>query len=139
VALARYEHLPVFADAYRLALRVDELAEKFPARARPALGADLRRASQHLLGLIIAANDLPAAQREGALRDLLWQAEQFQVLLRLAKDRCLLPGLKSYEQCANLANSVCRQTQGWMRALNRAGPDAATDAHGQPPAAPGPG
>jgi hypothetical protein len=41
--MARVDHLPIFADAYRLALLVDQLVAEFSNRARPALGADLRK------------------------------------------------------------------------------------------------
>jgi hypothetical protein len=137
--MARYEHLPIFADAYRLALRVDELVEQFPSRARPALGADLRTHSQRMLALIVQANDLRGDDRGNVLRELRWATECFQITLRLAKDRRLLPGLKAYEQCANLAYSVGRQTEGWWRSLERRGPDTATNASapGASPLAPG--
>lgn len=34
--MARYEHLPIFADAYRLALLVEQLVSEFSNRARQA-------------------------------------------------------------------------------------------------------
>ena len=102
--------------------------EQFPAKARQALGADLRAQTQRTMALIVQANDLRGADRIRRLRELRWSIESFQISLRMAKDRRLLPGLKAYEQCANLAYSVSRQTEGWWRSLERNGPDTVTDA-----------
>ncbi|MGE0371874.1 MAG: hypothetical protein AB7Q01_08305 [Gammaproteobacteria bacterium] len=44
--MARYEHLPIFAEAYRLAVYVEQQVQGFSSRHRPALGADLRHQSQ---------------------------------------------------------------------------------------------
>jgi hypothetical protein len=57
--MACYDHLPVFADTYRLALLVEQSAGEFSNRARPALGADLRGQVRLIRRLIIRANSLP--------------------------------------------------------------------------------
>lgn len=40
--MARYEHLPVFKNAYELALLVERQVEKFSRLHKFAIGADLR-------------------------------------------------------------------------------------------------
>ncbi len=95
--MARYDHLPVFADAYRLALLVEQLVGEFSNRARPALGADLRGQVRLILRLIIRANSLSAAERKPLLEQLSWASEEFLILLRLAKDTRALPNLVTIE------------------------------------------
>ncbi|MGE0371863.1 MAG: hypothetical protein AB7Q01_08245 [Gammaproteobacteria bacterium] len=57
--MARYEHLSIFAEAYRLAVHVEQQVQGFSSRHRLALGADLRREAQILPRLIIRANRTP--------------------------------------------------------------------------------
>ena len=130
--MARYDHLPIFADAYRLALLVEQLVAGFSSRARPALGADLRSQVRLIVRMIIRANSVPVADRKPMLAQLRWAAEEFLVLLRLAKDTKALPSLKAYEQCANLVYSVSRQTEGWLRSSVKQGPDTGIDAEDSP-------
>ena len=57
--MARYEHLPIYADAYRLAVCVEEQVSTFSNRHRAALGADLRQQCRLMIRLIILANSQP--------------------------------------------------------------------------------
>jgi hypothetical protein len=124
--LARYEHLPIFADAYRLALQVELLVGAFAARHRAGLGADLRQQYRSILRLIIAANN--ERDRGPTLVALRLAVEEFLVLCRIAKDVRAFPNLKAYETCATLAHSVSRQTEAWLRSRRVARPDAGSDA-----------
>ncbi len=54
--MARYQHLPIYADAYRLALHVEQQVLGFAAKHRPAIGADLRHACHSILRLIVREN-----------------------------------------------------------------------------------
>lgn len=58
--MARYEHLPIYADAYRFAVCVEEQGSAFSIRHRAAFGADLRRRCRLMIRLIILANGHPA-------------------------------------------------------------------------------
>jgi len=124
--MARYEHLPIFADAYRLALHIEQQVQGFSGRHRPALGADLRQQCRAVLRLIIRANSL--ADRAAVLEQLRVAVEEFLVLTRLAKDVKAFANLKAYETAANLACSVGRQTEAWLRSGRQQRPDAGRDA-----------
>ena len=43
--MARYQHLPIYADAYRLALHVELQVLGFAAKHRPAIGFKCRNAA----------------------------------------------------------------------------------------------
>ena len=124
--MARYEHLPIFADAYRLALFVEEQVGGFANRQRVALGADLRAQCRLLVRLVISVNN--QTDKRAGLEQLRVAVEEFQVLARLAKDTRAFASLKAYETCANLAYSVGRQTEGWLRSSAARRPGAGIDA-----------
>ena len=127
--MARYDHLPIFVDAYKLRVEVEAQVHGFSNRHRAGLGVDLRALSQRFVALIIAANSR-REERVVRLLDLRDAVEEFLVLLRVAKDVKVLASLKSYESLANLACSLSRQTEGWLRSSRAPRPDAGTDAQG---------
>lgn len=113
-SMARYEHLPIYASAYRLALLIEQQVGGFSRSHKYAVGADLRELSRHILRHIVRAN----AEHEGRiaqLRELRLVTEELMVCLRLAKDVHAFSGIKAYEQAADLALSVSRQTEGWLK------------------------
>lgn len=92
--MARYEHLPIFVDAYKLLLQVGTQVQTFSNRHRPALGADLRALSRRFVELIIAANGR-RDERTARLEDLRDAIELFLVFLHAAKDLKALSSLKA--------------------------------------------
>lgn len=111
--MARYEHLPIYAKAYELALYVEQQVHGFSRFHKYAIGADLRELCRAMLRGVIRANNAQT-QRAQELDALRVCVEEFLVLLRLGKDVRALATLKAYEHCANLALSVSRQTEGWL-------------------------
>ncbi len=124
--MARYQHLPIFADAYQLTLHIEQQVLGFANKFRPAIGADLRRLTQRMLRLIVQANS--ERVRAQSLEELRLTAEEFLILCRVAKDLKAFANLKAYEVCANLASSVGRQTEGWLRSVKGSRPDTAAHA-----------
>jgi hypothetical protein len=112
--MARYEHLPIYAKAYELALFVEQQVHGFSRFHKYAVGADLRELCRTLLRQIIRANNASAG-RAAELDALRVTVEEFLVMLRLAKDTRAVASLKAYEQAGNLAISVGRQAEGWLR------------------------
>jgi len=55
--MARSEHLPIFAEAYRLALLMEQQVAKFARVHRHGLGDDLRSLCRQILRLVIRANN----------------------------------------------------------------------------------
>lgn len=118
--MARYEHLPIYASAYKLALLIELQVHGFSRSHKYAVGADLREISRIILRRIVRAN----AQHEGRiaeLQELRLSAEELMVCLRLAKDVHAFSGIKAYEQAADLALCVCRQTEGWLKGAQAKG------------------
>lgn len=108
--VARYEHLPVYAEAYKLALHVEQQVGGFSNRQRAGLGADMRAKSFAMIKLIIRANSL--RERRECLQALRFAVEEFLVLARLAKDVQAFSNLKAYEAAANLVLPIGSRTEG---------------------------
>jgi hypothetical protein len=62
--MARYEHLPIWRAAMDLALGLEQAAAGFPRVHRYALGAELRRSAQQILGGVMRCARA-REQREG--------------------------------------------------------------------------
>lgn len=111
--MARYEHLPIYAKAYELAVLVERQVQGFSRYHKYAIGADLRALCRVMLRRVIRANNA-VERRADELRALREAVEEFLVLVRLARDVKAFSALKTYEHCANLALSIGRQTEGWL-------------------------
>ncbi len=54
--MARYEHLPIFRDAYDLAVHIERIVRNFSRYHKYTLDADLRNKSREILEKIVKAN-----------------------------------------------------------------------------------
>ncbi len=87
--MARYEHLPIFKNAYDLALDLDKRVHGFSRFLKYSIGDDLRTVIREALQLIIKANNM--GNKLPVLLELRWQLEYLKVLLRLAHDSGAFP------------------------------------------------
>jgi hypothetical protein len=115
--MARYEHLPIFKNAYDLALDLDKRVHGFSRFHKYSIGEDLRAVIREALKLIIKANNV--GDKRPVLLDLRWQLEYLKVLLRLAYDSGAFPtGKKGYLFTAEKAVELARQNEGWLKAVS---------------------
>lgn len=54
--MARYDHLPIYRSAMRLAVHLENTVRGFPRYVKYTLGSEMRQQSQRIIGLIIRAN-----------------------------------------------------------------------------------
>ena len=55
--MARYEHLPIFRDAYDLAVHMEKIVRNFSRYHKYTLGTELRNKSRAILESIVKANN----------------------------------------------------------------------------------
>ncbi len=116
--MARYEHLPIFRNAYDLVLELDQRVHGFSRYHKYAVGSDIREVGREVLKLIIKANNL--GRKEPVLQELRWQLEYLKVLLRLAYESGAFPsGKKGYLFCSEKAVELAKQNEGWLKATGR--------------------
>ena len=92
--MARYEHLPIFRDAYDLAVHMEKIVRNFSRYHKYALGADLRNKSREILEKIVKANN--AGNRKSHLLVLREELEALKVTARLCHDSGGFFGTRSY-------------------------------------------
>lgn len=121
--MARYEHLPIYREAYDLTVHLEKIVQNFSRYHKYTLGTDLRNGMRHLLMTIIQANNTP--DRVEALQGLRGQLESLKVLGRLCHDAGAFGGgTKSYLHVAERLTGLARQNEGWLKqsmAKNKAG------------------
>lgn len=54
--MARYDHLPIYRSAMKLAVHLENTVRGFPRYAKYTLGSEMRLAAQKIVVLIIRAN-----------------------------------------------------------------------------------
>jgi hypothetical protein len=84
--MARYEHLPLWRDATRLAVVIEEAVRGFPRYHKYALGTDLRRQAVGVCRLIVRANDANRGDRVRQVEHLVHAVEDLKTLIQLAKE-----------------------------------------------------
>ena len=120
--MARYEHLPIWRDAVRLVVLIEEAVRRFPRYHKYALGSDLRRQALGVCRLIIRANNA-RQRRDQQIERLVLAVEDLKVQIQLAKEVKAFASFSEFEQAARLAVSLGRQSGGWWK---RARPEVAS-------------
>jgi hypothetical protein len=112
--VARYEHLPIYREAYDLTVHIEKIVRNFTRYHKYTLGTDLRNKTRSVLERIIEANNTP--DRTEHLMGLRQQLENLKVLCRLCHDSGAFGGgTKSYLYVAERLTGLARQNEGWMK------------------------
>ena len=112
--MARYEHLPIFRDAYDLTVHIEKIVRNFSRYHKYTLGSDLRKRSRIILDKIVQANS-DRENREARLLELRQELESFKVITRLCHDSLAFPNTRSYLHVAKRITNLAKQNEGWIR------------------------
>ena len=117
--MARYEHLPIFRDAYDLTVHVEKLVRGFSRYHKYTLGTDLRNRTRGILDLIVDANN-SNGERGERLEELRKALESLKVLNRLCNDSSAFPGgTRSYLHMAERITGLAKQNEGWIKVTRK--------------------
>lgn len=111
--MARYEHLPIYREAYDLALHFEKIVRHFSRYHKYTLGAELRKKSWNIVEKIIEANN--AKDRIERLLELRQKLESFKVLCRLCHDSGGFASARGYLHVAERITGIAKQNEGWIR------------------------
>lgn len=112
--MARYEHLPIFREAYDLTVHIEKIVRNFSRYHKYTLGTDLRNKSRGILEKIVEANN-DAGNRAAHLLELRLELESFKVLARLCHDSGGFASTRSYLHLAERITNLARQNEGWLK------------------------
>jgi hypothetical protein len=117
--MARYEHLPIYRDAYDLCLYFEKTVRNMSRYDKYTLGTDLRNLSREILRLIMRANS--EEERCVTLREVRSKVEELKVVLRLARESGAIVRTTCYEFAAGKAVAIGKQNEGWLSAQSARG------------------
>lgn len=124
--MARYEHLPIYKQAFDLAVYLQNTVRQFSRYDKYSVGADLRDLSRSILRLVIRANS--RRDKEAPLAELVECCEELKTMLVFAKETKAFQNFKSFQHAATVAASLCRQSEGWLGSSKR--PESSTASPG---------
>jgi hypothetical protein len=110
------EKMPLWRDANRLLLLVEQAVRHFPRYHKYTLGSDLRRQVMRLCRLIVRACNTPE-QRLRYVQQLVDSVDDFKVQIQLAKELKVFRRFTEFQAIAELAVSLGKQSGGWKRRL----------------------
>lgn len=107
---------PIWRDAQRLLVLTEDAVRRFPRYHKYTLGSDLRRQAMQVCRLVNRAWRDP----QGRLRHvehLVMAVDEFKLLLQLGKEVRAFSGFGQFQQLAELAVGLGKQSGGWRRRL----------------------
>lgn len=113
--MAQYKHLPIYKTTYELLEVVTRKTKDFSRDFKYSLGDKIRNECVELVIFIYKAN--LSKEKTEFLQQILERIQVIELLLRLAKDLRLL-NVTSFSDIVLLTDSLCRQTQGWLKHSN---------------------
>lgn len=132
---ARQANLPIWRDANRLLLEVEQSVRRFGKTPSPphyhkyALGTDLRRQAMTVCRCIVRAAAAQSDGRERSLERLVLAVEDLKLSIQLAKELEAFASFAEFARLAGLAVTVGKQSGGWRKSARaRARPEVLPDA-----------
>ena len=121
----RAERLPIWRDATRLLLEIEQEVRKFPRYHKYVLGSDLRRQAMTVCRWVTRAAHAEGPEtREQALSRLTLAVEDLKLSIQLAKELEAFAGFAEFARIAERAVAVGKQSGGWRRSARaRARPE----------------
>jgi hypothetical protein len=107
---------PIWRDAQRLLVIVEEAVRRFPRYHKYTLGSDLRRQAMLLCRRVNRAwRDSSGRLRH--VEHLIMAVDEFKMMLQLGKEVRAFSGFSQFQQLAELAVALGKQSGGWRRRL----------------------
>ena len=116
--MAKYSHLPIYNTAFSLLREFYERIPKFSKQYKYLLGGELLKVNIEIIRLIIEINnERERKERLKLTKDLIWQCESLNILLRIADELLQLGGRKSYLYLVEKSVSLVKQAESWRKSI----------------------
>lgn len=112
----RYRSVPLWRDATRLLVEVENAVRHFPRYHKYTLGSDLRRQAMAVCRRVArAAQCSDNSHRAGQVEQLVWQVEDLKITLQLAKEVEAFASFAQFQRLAELTVALGKQSGGWWK------------------------
>ncbi len=116
--MARYEHLPIYREAFDMLIYIEKIVRNFSRYNKYTHGTALREGAADILSLVIRANSVLREERLPVLRELAIKIEELKVRMRVCKEVQAFHNFNSFHTGVNHVISLAKQNEGWMRSLS---------------------
>ncbi|MCI5196654.1 MAG: four helix bundle protein [Candidatus Electrothrix sp. AW5] len=111
------ERLPIWRDANRMLLEIEQAVRQFPRYHKYAVGSDLRQQAMLICRLLVRALSAEGRQRTEQVGLLRYAVDDLKVLIQLAKEVKAFQSFRQFEEISKLAVAVGRQGGAWHKRL----------------------
>ncbi len=112
------QSLPIWRDSQRLLTFLEQVVSDFPRYHKYALGSDLRRQALLIVRLLSRALNAPKAQRVQQVIHLQQSIDDIKIMIQTAKEIKAFKNFQQFQQAAELAVALGKQSGAWLRRLN---------------------
>jgi hypothetical protein len=109
-------HLPIWRDANRLLVAIEQAVRRFPRYHKYTLGTDLRRQAMNVCRLILRAADKGEDQVARVAR-VVDAVDDLKLQVQLGKELKAFASFSEFQAIAELAVVVGKQSGGWRKRL----------------------
>ncbi len=106
--MEKKERLPIWRDANRLLLEIEQAVRWFPRYHKYAVGTDLRQQAMLVCRLLVRALSAEGKQRIEQVGRLCHAVDDLKVLIQLAKEVKAFQSFRQLEEISKLAVAVGR-------------------------------
>lgn len=111
-----YKQVPLWRDASRFLVEVEDAVRRFPRYHKYTLGSELRGQAMNVCRLVArAAQAREPGTRQRLLEQLVWQVEDLKMSLQLGKELAAFASFAQFQRLAETAVALGRQSGGWWK------------------------
>lgn len=114
MAQTHHSQLPIWRDAMRLVVVLEEAVRGFPRYHKYTLGSDLRAQARRVCRLILRAYEA-REYRIQELDRLVLAVDELKLLIQVGKETRAFAGFAAFQQAVELAVALGRQSGGWRQ------------------------
>lgn len=115
--MARYSHLPIYNDFYKLSLIIIQHIRNFPRMFKYTLGSAMQNNIYEILAMIVETNS--TKDKQVYIQKMIVKIELLQIQVRLCKDLNCFNKIDSYFYISESIANISKQLEGWRKALQK--------------------
>ncbi|MCI5147797.1 MAG: four helix bundle protein [Candidatus Electrothrix sp. AR3] len=115
----RKERLPIWRDANRLLLELEQAVRQFSRYHKYTVGTDLRRQAMYICRMLVRSLSAEEGQRLHQVRQMRHAVDDIKVMIQLAQEIKAFQNFRQFELISGLAVAIGKQGGAWYRQLSK--------------------